>query len=210
MSEQRQSGIIGGVSRVLAAAYLGTLLAGPAPLGFSSIFLGENNLLAGKLMLAAVMIIPWLIAGLAAGRRLGIYAAVAGLLFWEWRPLTGGMAVLLLMVIPLPLVSAWLGSRLSSRLRVTRSLDGWRYWRTAGIVVVMLAVYTSVAGPMIAGHTMKARFDKMWPARSPSVQAYAMGAYVAVDGLSSGHGGVPDTYYMDPSGLLFLYKANLD
>jgi hypothetical protein len=213
MIEQGQSGsgAFGMVGRLVVAGYIGALLAGPSPFGFgSSVFEAANSRAIELTAVSAVMIIPWMIVGLVAGRRLDIYAALAGLLFWEWHFLAGGMAALILMAIPVPLVSAWLGSWLSSRLKVARSLDGWRHWRTAGILVLVLAIYTSTVGSMIAGHTMKARFEKMWPADSSTIQTYPAGAYVGADGVSEVPGCVPDTCYMDPSGLVFLYKTNLD
>lgn len=204
------------IARVIVAAYIGALIAGPAPFGWgSAAFLGHMPPPIGVSMLLSVLVVPWLIAGFLAGPRLGLLAAPIGYFFWQSHfirqsvseDLRFTLAFMLYVIIPLAV--GWMGTLLASRMAVGRSLQQWRRWRTVGIIALVLGVYTCTIAPGLALRAMQTRFSAIWPSDPEKVKAYAAGAYTGVD-MRTNQWGIPDTCYLDPSGLIFFYKVNLD
>jgi hypothetical protein len=204
------------VGRVIAAAYIGALIAGPAPFGWVSTCIANRcSTSVGLTVLIATLIFPWLIAGFLAGRRLGLLAAPVGYYFWQSHFIRQSVSedfrfTLAFMLYGLiPLAVGWMGSLLASRMPAGKSLEGRHHWWIAGFIALVLSIYTLTIAPTLALHAMQARFASIWPADSEQVNAYAAGAYTGVD-ICINEWGVPDTCYLDPSGLIFFYKVNLD
>lgn len=226
MDEKPAVNQINSIARLLVAAYIGMLLAGPEPFGFMSFYLKKPTIpqdMVLPLLLILILALPWLIAGFIAGKRMGAFAGLIGFLLFDGYFLSQLLlrnvpahnllrAVLFLGVLLLiPTAFGWFGGWLESRWRAGRMLDGWRSWKAAGIVVLLLLTFTYTLGQSMALHNLHIKFTRDWPADSSKIKAYAAGAYVAVDGITGCKGcGFPDTYYMDPTGLAFLYKCNLD
>lgn len=203
-------------ARVIAAAYIGALIAGPSPFGWgSAVFLGHMPPSIGVSILLSALVVPWLIAGFLAGRRLGLVAAPIGYFFWQahfvWESSSDSYkyALAFILIALIPFAFGWMGTLLSSRLAAGKSLEGWHHWRTVGIIALVLGAYTCTIAPGLALHAMQARFSAIWPSDPEKVKAYAAGAYTGVD-IRINEWGVPDTCYLDPSGLIFFYKVNLD
>ena len=217
MSE-RSANTITGLARLLVGIYIGALLAGPPPFGCALLALGlgafhlpEAVVEAG--FLVYFLVVPWAIAGAIVGRRLGPVAGLLGFLLFSWRVISEvserNLPCVVLVTGVLLLVPAafgWLGGRLVSHRRAGTALDGWRRWRVAAVVVLLLLTYTYTVAPSVARRTLHARFANNWPADSSKVRARAYGVYVGVDGLTGSKGDFPDVYYTDPTGLVFLYK----
>ena len=217
---------VSSVSRLFVAAYLAALIAGPAPFGISGMLskkLHAPSAIAIPLFLAMILVIPWLIAGFVAGRRLGSVAATLGFLLMEWhfiaetfvrdipwynRPFA---VVMLIAVMLIPAAVAALGAFISRHWRLSKMLNDWRYWPVPAVILALILGYTIILGPSVALHTLRGKFAKEWPKDSSKIKAYTAGVYPAVDGITGCTGcGFPDTYYTDPTGLVFLYKCNLD
>ncbi|HUV04698.1 MAG TPA: hypothetical protein VMX94_06280 [Armatimonadota bacterium] len=216
------------LARLVVGIYVGALLVGPGPFGFASLPFRTRSIAFATTLMVVLLIIPWMAAGFIAGRRIGALAGLLGLFLLQWQPVSvlrtlgfppsdvlSILIYLLAILIGAVLVagSGWLGGWLSSRLEVGKALNGWRHWRIAGLVVLLLAAYTYTIGPGVALNTLRARFGTPKPVRSGATikaKAYAAGVYAGVDGITANRWGFPDTYYTDPTGLVFLYKINLD
>jgi hypothetical protein len=211
-------------SRLVVAAYMGALIAGPAPYGM--VLLLPKALWHGlglPMVLIDLFLIPWIAVGLIGGRRLGPISAPLGFLLMEWhfiaetfvkdipwhgRPFA---VVMLIAVMLIPAAVAALAASVTQRWRLSRALDNWRYWPAPAVVLLLTLTYTLTLGPSVALDAMHDKFAAVWPADTSRVKAYTAGAYLAVDGITGCEGcGFPDTYYTDPTGLVFLFKCNLD
>lgn len=208
--------LVNSIARVIAAAYIGALIAGPAPFGWVSTCIANRcSASVGLTVLIATLIFPWLIAGFLAGRRLGLFAAPLGYYFWQAHFIRESSsdsykyALVFMLYALVPFAFGWMGTLLSSRLAAGKSLKGWHHWWIAGFIALVLSIYTLTIAPTLALHAMHARLASIWPADSEQVKAYAAGAYTGVD-IRINEWGVPDTCYLDPSGLIFFYKVNLD
>ena len=213
------------VARLVVGIYVGALLVGPPPFGFVYLVLNFPWVTFPPL-LVVLLITPWMAAGFIAGRRMGALAGLLGLfllprffllalstLCFPRSHIVSIQSCLIAFVIGALLVagSGWLGGWLSSRWNVGKGLNGWRHWRVAGLVVLLLLAYTYTMGPSVALNTLRARFGAPKPVRSAAeATAYPAGVYVGVDGITANKWGSPETYYTDPTGLVFLYKVNLD
>ena len=187
------------------------------------------------LFMAVPYVVPAAVAGFLAGRRMGALAGLLGAVLTQgyWFQvffhinLEFDGSVLSLLAIPiiyglplfgyglplfgLPALFGWLGGLLSSRLVVGRALDGWRHWRKFGLVAALLLIYAFTLGKTVAFHTVHSKFAKIWPSDTTKIRVWSAGVYPAVDGVTGCKAcGFPDTYYTDPTGLVFLYKHNLD
>jgi len=234
MTSERSANAITALARLLVAAYMGALLIGPAPWGYPLWGYGwfwlryVPQVVLGLLYMAIPFVVPAAIAGFLAGRRIG---ALAGLLaavltqgywfqafFQAGRHAQGLLPILLtvpfiygLSLFGLPVLFGWLGGLLSSRLVVGRALNEWRHWRKFGLVAVLMLIYAFTLGKSVALHTIHSKFAKIWPSDTTKIRVWSAGVYPAVDGVTGCKGcGFPDTYYTDPTGLVFLYKRNLD
>jgi hypothetical protein len=185
-------------ARLLVAMYVGALLAGPAPFGFFFISLP----------------IGWIAAGVAAGRRFAPLGGLLAFLLMETPMVVPDILKSVVGIQPWSLLTvglqfaltaagmSWLAGWLASRSRVGAALDGWRGWRAAAVLVLLISVYTFTIGPSVAARTLPARFPKQFPAGS-SRKIHACGVYIGIDGRTGGD--FPDIYYTDPSGLVFLF-----
>ena len=197
----KNSQLANNIARIIAAAYIGALIAGPAPFGWASITLERNSEAVGVASVAVVFIIPWLIAGFIAGRRLTLLAAPIGYLFWQHHLLLQVDGLLMVLCV-IPILSGLLGVWLSGRWGIVRSLHEWRHWWAVGLAALLLATYTSTLGPSVACQAMTAKFK---PAEPDKIIAHTEGAYIAFEGLEGYH----YLYYTDPTGLVYLYKLYL-
>jgi len=224
------------LARLVACVYTAALLVGPAPWGwgYGPGFISPLiRALPRPLLVIAVFalpyVIPALIAGFIAGRRLGVWAGLLGAMItegyhhqvflhgiaWSRRPALAITLTYMLIygsaLYGVPALLGWLGGRLSSRSKAGRALDGWRHWSKVGVVAALLLVYAFTLGKTMALHTVRSRFAGIWPSDASKIRVWSAGVYPAVDGVTGCKGcGFPDTYYTDPTGLVFLYKRNLD
>ena len=206
------------IARLLVAAYVGAVIAGPTPFGFIE-FLRLPPHLPGwiqvMLLASALIVLPCLVAGLIAGRRLGVLAAVlsfvlsqhpmlASIIFAlsEHRvaPNAGVPAQLLdFVLIPLILAGAvgFLGGFVGSRSKLGRRLDSWRGWQAAGGLVLALLLYSFTVGPRVAAHRLQTAFPG--PIEANEVRVQRCGIYFGAETVDIGL-----MAYTDPSGLILI------
>lgn len=195
-------------ARVFVAAYMGALLFGPPPLGFSPT-VDFGSTIPAVLGIAGLFLLPWIVIGVLVGR----FAVVASLLtllalqvpFVVGEPI--GYLAFLAVPAAMAVFVAWLSGHITRRRRIGKTLDGWRGWRVAAIAIVLLATYCYVLAPGAAIRNVRARFGDL-----PNLpwKAHWCGLYIAVDrkyGEDTPRD--PYTYYTDPTGSFFIYKSFL-
>jgi hypothetical protein len=205
------------VARVFVAAYVGALIAGPAPYGFVGLVIdpfGNTHPMAIVALVLQVLVVPWLITGILAGSRLGAFAGALGILLFGQSLLLeplfsaayAGHAEVIMETVGIVCIGAtsgWLGGYLELRIGLEAKLDNWCLWDVTGALVFALFTYTVTLGPSVAVRALEHSFPKGWP-----VEPRATGVYLSADAHTSHSdlGGFSYTYYTDPTGLVVLFR----
>lgn len=225
MSNRRQA--VFSVARVISAAFIALLLTGPPPWGWPRVFYGESAAVSSISLVLTMTAMRGFIAGLVAGRRLAVVAAILSstwalndhVVDYVRDVLVRGnhefwLIILLFMVLWLVVsgvIAAFFGS-IGGRLAIRARTDTLGTRSGAWVIVGFLAVLT-VGCAYTLGVRSAARLlhdevaKSAMEGRGPQSRAYVSGVFPAISVWSIGTGGPgSDMYITDPTGRILLGK----
>jgi hypothetical protein len=224
--------VIMACSRLIFAAYLGALIAGPSPWGFAGVLAGESHPNLAQPFLVALPVLAWTLTGVIGGRKMGPIAAVLGFVYMDWdligtflheipshhySPTLSAISmgwrvcVAIAVILAFPATLSIIGAAISRNWRISKAISNWRYLPVLPLICLFMLTYTLTLGPSIALRSMQRAFPDGWSTDERQIKSYPAGVYIAVDGIACDDDyDFPDTYYTDPTGLVFLFKCNLD